>query len=573
MVHAARSQHKQNDASPSSRDIRSKEGLYDFDPHLVRLLKDKYIIESELGQGAQGKVYLGRCLADNQKVAIKVLRVNSVNDWKQYELFQREADVLKNLNVPGTARFYEAIQDLDSEEPMSLIVQEYIDGRSLQTYIDKNSYFSFDITCEILIRLYRVLMALHEQKPSIIHRDIKPSNVILRYRDGELAPEVFLIDFGAVANPQVQDGGSTVTGTYGYMAPEQLIGKPTIASDIYSFAVLSVYLFSGMPPEKIDTKDLRLLIDPHLEHLPHAVTVFLRQMLDPSPASRLVNDRVILKTLARFKKHKFSTKASYKKDKLQNYQLKDVKSLGQPGNIELWEALPDRTPRQVPSVYDGMLSDAYKLKDYNNIHVSLRKFEKYAIQSQNDDSLEGCYENAKIVLFSLFMVVYVCSGLVYILSLLLEHIGVLDIFSLPISVFIILYIVWMIWYFSSRSKKLEYASTIFVSGRKTLAVVESIELVQMDSHIFGKNRHKGEISKYRPLWRIVYFYNPPDDDSEDAVFNTYYSEVPPVLLKVGDTLPILYKLSQGKAYSIPYPLPPESSLYQCVNYMNWIRCR
>jgi hypothetical protein len=282
---------------------------------------------------------------------------------------------------------------------------------------------------------------------------------------------------------------------------------------------------------------------------------------------------VILKTLARFKKHKFSTKASYKKDKLQNYQLKDVKSLGQPGNIELWEALPDRTPRQVPSVYDGMLSDAYKLKDYNNIHVSLRKFEKYAIESQNDDSLEGCYENAKIVLFSLFMVGYVCSGLVYILSLLLEHIGVLDIFSLPISVFIILYIVWMIWYFSNRSKKLEYASTIFVSGRKTLAVVESIDLVQMDSHIFGKNRHKGEISKYRPLWRIVYFYNPPDDDSEDAVFNTYYSEVPPVLLKVGDTLPILYKLSHGKAYSIPYPLPPESSLYQCVNYMNWIRCR
>ena len=107
-----------------------------IDAELVKLLGGKYEVECQIGQGAQGNVYRGRCMADGRSVAIKQLRVESAKNWKQYELFAREAEVLASLNVPGTAKFYEAIQALDAKHPMSVIVQEYIDGRSLQTYLN-----------------------------------------------------------------------------------------------------------------------------------------------------------------------------------------------------------------------------------------------------------------------------------------------------------------------------------------------------------------------------------------------------------------------------------------------------
>ena len=106
---------------------------------------------------------------------------------------------------------------------------------------------------------------------------------------------VWLIDFGAVANPQVKDGGSTVAGTYGYMAPEQLMGQPKPASDLYSMAVMAFYMLTGVPPEAIEVQDFRLLIDPHLQNLPFPVTVLLRQMLEPHIDQRLTDTNKILR--------------------------------------------------------------------------------------------------------------------------------------------------------------------------------------------------------------------------------------------------------------------------------------
>ena len=113
---------------------------------LKTLLQEKYEIEQLIGKGAQSHVYRGKRLLDNMPVAIKQLRVNSAKNWKQYELFEREAEVLKNLNVSGTAKFYEAIKSLDGENPTSVIVQEYIDGRSLQSYIDQQTRFPYPNT-------------------------------------------------------------------------------------------------------------------------------------------------------------------------------------------------------------------------------------------------------------------------------------------------------------------------------------------------------------------------------------------------------------------------------------------
>ncbi len=88
------------------------------------------------------------------------------------------------------------------------------------------------------------LSYLHSRAPAIIHRDIKPGNVILR-RDGSFA----FVDFGSVRDQLKPEGGSTVVGTFGYMAPEQFQGRALPASDVYAVGATALSLVTGREPE------------------------------------------------------------------------------------------------------------------------------------------------------------------------------------------------------------------------------------------------------------------------------------------------------------------------------------
>ena len=650
-------------SSQASKMNAKEETKNSVDPHLEEILKGKYEIFSQIGQGAQGQVYLGKCLLDDEYVAIKQLRVNSVENWKQYELFEREAKVLQNLNVPGTAKFYEAFQDFKSEMPVSVMIQEYIDGRSLQNYIDQNKRFSFEVSCDILIQLIDIIENLHQQTPPVIHRDIKPSNVILRYSDnrkGE-SPEVFLIDFGAVANPKVQDGGSTITGTYGYMAPEQLVGQPTQASDIYSFAMLAVYLLSGTPPEKLETKDLQLLIDRELEHLPYAITTFFRQMIEPSPIKRLTDYQIIRKYLNNFKAGEFEFEFENQDKSLANtkYQLENVRSIGQKGNIALWQAMPDKTPRPFPKEYQKLIQRDKRFMTLNQVYIGqtdfmirqrehqhrfktfceimpqgcsyrrqisfnyIQDFEYYKngmqyikntsriIQEPSKKKLYGCILLAVItfIISMMLIVTYKMPNFIFfiniILSVILYIVTLYQAGSWHTKInkwdrnqpFSILPALWDIPLKQEKEfqDKLEY---IFTNGRKSLATISQIRFVSTphlnrvspesaeifldsdqqkkrknwvktdDSSNHATQEEKEFFAKEQPLWEITYYFNPPDDNEEGNLFHRFYSEIPPVELQCGDTLPILYDIKDGKAYSIPYPLPPNTSLMMCPDFVS-----
>jgi len=79
-----------------------------------------------------------------------------------------------------------------------------------------------------------------------VHRDIKPANIVM---DDE--GSLFVVDFGSVRALSKAGGGSTVAGTFGYMAPEQLQGTATAASDIYGLGMTLVHLLTGVPPEEL----------------------------------------------------------------------------------------------------------------------------------------------------------------------------------------------------------------------------------------------------------------------------------------------------------------------------------
>lgn len=222
------------------------------------LIKDYRFIR-ELGEGTNGKTYLAVSRVSQQKVAVKALKF--VDKFKSLELFEREAATLSHVHVPGVPEFLGYVKG-DADKNECYIIQEYFDYPSLQDLIEEKAetgeVFSEQETLAIMFGMANILMALQTHySPPIIHRDIKPSNILYDSKHHK----VMLIDFGAVANPAKRTEGSTVAGTLGYMAPEQLMGDCSIQADYYALGATALHLMTGIPPVEMgyDVSDPFLL--------------------------------------------------------------------------------------------------------------------------------------------------------------------------------------------------------------------------------------------------------------------------------------------------------------------------
>ena len=325
-------------------------------------LAGKYRFVREIGRGSQAKVMLAIRLSDNQRVVIKQL----TNPDMEYALFKREGEVLSRLNIDGVAKFYEALEFPDDEYPCAYIVQEYICGKTLNSMLSNGIKIKEDEVYDIAVQTLNILEKLHHHNPPVIHRDIKPSNIILTPKPGGY--KVYLIDFGAVTYLQHQ-GGSTIVGTYGYMAPEQLLGNPEPGSDIYALGATLVYMLGGVSPTDLPVKDFRLMFEQELQHIPDTVVKTLRHMLEPGIQNRLCNCQTLKKCFSNYKYHLYDPDIQgiiYSKDidvGLFNKELRSVKQYGDAGNIELWSKLSDYTPRQVPQPYAGKIENRSQLEE------------------------------------------------------------------------------------------------------------------------------------------------------------------------------------------------------------------
>ena len=311
-------------------------------------LSGKYRFLRHIGQGAQANVFEAVRLSDEKHVAIKVLSINSVQNWKDYELFHRESETLRSLHIKGIAEFYESPEFLDQPKPRAFIIQEFIEGRSLNDMIKSGYRFSLNRVFEIAVDLINLLEKLHHHDPPIIHRDLKPANIMCRRSDSR-DYEIYLIDFGAVSNPKVQGGGSTIAGTCGYMPPEQLMGKPCPASDIYALGATLAYMLCGVDPGQMQVTDFHLIIEPHLELVPPEIVNVLRKMLEPAVDNRLCDYEQLRNIFTDFANNHFHYCADSLSDTEEiSKQFAKVNRYGQPGNLDIWAALKDNTPRHTP---------------------------------------------------------------------------------------------------------------------------------------------------------------------------------------------------------------------------------
>lgn len=225
----------------------------------VAELRGEYRLVRVIGRGANGVTYEAERISDGHRVAVKETPIGTMDGVKALELFEREAAVLRQLAHPAIPR-YEADFAFGIGKASALyLVQELVDGETIAKEAEGRRYGRADVWA-IVGEIAGILEYLHGLAPPVVHRDVKPSNV-MRRRDGSLC----LIDFGSVREAMKARGGSTVTGTFGYMAPEQLAGKATAASDLYALGALACALLARKEPDAMLDDEHLVDFESHLE--------------------------------------------------------------------------------------------------------------------------------------------------------------------------------------------------------------------------------------------------------------------------------------------------------------------
>lgn len=244
----------------------------------ARLGGGRYVVKGLLGEGAQGATYEAVEVESGRLVAIKRFDVRGARRWKDVELAEREARVLATLDHPLVARYIEHFE----EEGALFLVMERVPGETLEAIRKREGPLPEAEVRRFLACADRAFSYLHGRRAPVIHRDVKPANV-LRRGDGSYV----LVDFGAVSDSLRRGTGSTVVGTMGYMAPEQLQGRALPASDVYAVGATALAALTGVEPEKLPHKGLRVDVRAALagKASPELVAS-LERMLEPDPDDR-----------------------------------------------------------------------------------------------------------------------------------------------------------------------------------------------------------------------------------------------------------------------------------------------
>jgi hypothetical protein len=243
------------------------------------LREGRYTIEARLGTGAQGETWRARDRKRGDRaVAIKAFRVGAARTWKDVELAEREARTLALLDHGLLPRYVEHFE----AEGTLYLVMDLIEGASIAELRQGGVHFDAAEVERMLRDLGRALGYLHGRVPSVVHRDVKPGNV-LRRRDGSFA----LVDFGAVRDRIRTEGGSTVVGTFGYMAPEQFQGRASPVSDVYGAGATALAMLTACEPEELPHEGLAVDVARAVPAgTPKPLVRALKRMLSPDPDRR-----------------------------------------------------------------------------------------------------------------------------------------------------------------------------------------------------------------------------------------------------------------------------------------------
>jgi serine/threonine protein kinase/tetratricopeptide (TPR) repeat protein len=223
---------------------------------LVGKLIGHYRIESLIGVGGMGEVYLARDERLGRKAALKLLPDRLTTDETQLSRFKNEARTASALNHPNILTVYE----IDAEGNRQFIATEFIEGITVRASL-ASGRIKPHAALEIAVQVASALAAAHEA--GVVHRDIKPENIMLRpdgyvkvldFGIAKLTEQAASDDHTVETTAVLQTRPGLVLGTAHYMSPEQARGQTVDArSDIWSLGVVLYEMVGGSPPFRGET--------------------------------------------------------------------------------------------------------------------------------------------------------------------------------------------------------------------------------------------------------------------------------------------------------------------------------
>ena len=240
----------------------------------------KYRIDSSLGSGGFGSVYLAEDTFIGKKVAIKVPHKQLGN----MEEMAKEPRLLASLGHPNIVTVLTA----EKQDDIFFIVMEYVEGETLEAILVREGALrltrAMDFACQICNAID------HAHKVGILHRDIRPGNMLVT-PTGMLK----VTDFGTSRFLEAMAHGTTIIGSPPWMAPEQFQGRAVFASDVYAIGITMYQMLTGVLPYETPTpRDLEriisgeLVVAPRLKNpkVPKAINDIVLKALAPDLAIR-----------------------------------------------------------------------------------------------------------------------------------------------------------------------------------------------------------------------------------------------------------------------------------------------
>jgi serine/threonine protein kinase len=262
-----------------------------------QILQGRYQLQQQLGNNAGRQTWLATDTGTSPAslVILKLLAFSPEMQWEEFKLFEREANILKQLSHPRIP-CYRDYFSLDKQAGAGLcwfgLVQDYIAGSSVQQLLDEGRHFTEGEVRSIATQVLEILRYLHGLNPPVIHRDIKPSNLIIAENE-----QVYLVDFGAVQDTAAAAGATfTVVGTTGYAPLEQFWGKAVPASDLYALGATLIHLLTGTPPADLPQRNLRIEFKGQVSINPNFVS-WIEDLTEPDLELRLSGAGVALEAL------------------------------------------------------------------------------------------------------------------------------------------------------------------------------------------------------------------------------------------------------------------------------------
>jgi serine/threonine protein kinase len=245
-----------------------------------------YRLINLIGRGGFAEVYLGEHIHLETKAAIKVLHTHISSN--EMELFRKEARTIARLEHPHIVRVLEF--GIENESPY--LVMTYAPNGTLRQRHPKGELLPLKVIIPYVKQVAEALQYIHDQK--LIHRDVKPENLLLDSNDN-----ILLSDFGiaSVVHTTVSLTTQGQAGTPHYMAPEQIMNKPSSASDQYALGVVVYEWLCGIRPFQ---GDIYNIFFQHLQTPPPA----LRERVSVIPP---LIEVVVLKALAKDPKQRFAS--------------------------------------------------------------------------------------------------------------------------------------------------------------------------------------------------------------------------------------------------------------------------